>query len=176
MPDSLSETEVNGLVWMREEEKLARDVYIHFYETWGLRIFNNISLSESTHMYAIKILLDRYEIEDPVAEDVVGIFESSALSDLYSILINRGDSSLVQALLVGATIEDLDIFDLGENTDAADNEDILFAYDNLTKGSRNHIRSFTAKLDQYGEDYQAQYISEALLDSILSSPKEIGHW
>lgn len=30
-----------GLLYMREEEKLARDVYIALYEKWGLRTFLN---------------------------------------------------------------------------------------------------------------------------------------
>jgi len=174
--DSLNEAEITGLLLMREEEKLARDVYSHLFETWGMRIFNNISNSESTHMLTIKVILDRYDIEDPITYDAVGKFKNTDLSSLYSSLTTKGDSSLVQALTVGATIEDLDIFDLLELSEASDNEDILFAYDNLTRGSRNHIRSFVSKLTQNGVDYKAQFISNALLDSILSTPKELGRW
>jgi len=173
--DSLSEEEVAGLELMREEEKLARDVYLHLYETWGMKIFNNISNSESTHTYTIKVILDRYDIEDPVTDDTIGEFENEHLLALYNSLTAIGDSSLVQALTVGATIEDLDIYDLLELTKITDNEDILFAYDNLTKGSRNHIRSYVSKLSGYNIDYEAQFIEEGLLDSILSTPKETGN-
>ena len=174
--DSLSNEEITGLILMREEEKLARDVYLHLYETWGLRIFNNIASSEATHMYAIKVLIDRYDLEDPVAEDVVGEFENENLAVLYSSLTAMGDSSFVNALSVGATIEDLDIYDLMELTVTADNDDILFTYDNLTRGSRNHIRSYTSNLSRYGVVYSPQFISATLLDSILSTPKERGNW
>jgi len=174
--DSLSNEEITGLILMREEEKLARDVYLHLYETWGLRIFNNIASSEATHMYAIKVLIDRYDLEDPVAEDVVGEFENENLAVLYSSLTAMGDSSLVNALSVGATIEDLDIYDLMELTVTADNDDILFTYDNLTRGSRNHIRSYTSNLSRYGVVYSPQFISATLLDSILSTRKERGNW
>lgn len=49
---------------MREEEKLARDVYLTFGEKWGLTLFTNIAKSEQTHTDAVKTLLDRYEIKD----------------------------------------------------------------------------------------------------------------
>ena len=174
--DSLDAEEISGLELMREEEKLARDVYLHLYETWGIRIFLNISNSESTHMHTIKVLLDRYELEDPISEDVEGEFENSELAALFTSLTSFGDSSLVNAFRVGSTIEDLDIKDLMDLTEETDNEDILFAYDNLTRGSRNHIRSFVSKLNTSGESYDAQFISETLLDSILNTPKEAGNW
>ena len=53
---SLSDEEVYWLMYMREEEKLARDVYATLYEKWGTRIFNNIRVSEQRHMDAVKAL------------------------------------------------------------------------------------------------------------------------
>jgi len=174
--DSLSGEEVSGLILMREEEKLARDVYTHLYASWNMRIFRNISASEATHMNALLILLDRYDLEDPVGEDIVGSFENETLQSLYISLCAQGDSSLAGALEVGATIEDLDIMDLMELSEQVDNEDILFTYESLTKGSRNHMRSFVSQLQRYGENYDAQFIEQVLLDSILATPKEVGNW
>ncbi len=62
----LSQEEIDDLVYLREEEKLARDVYLHLYNTWGQWIFENIAASEQQHMDAVKTLLDRYGIHDPV--------------------------------------------------------------------------------------------------------------
>jgi len=174
--DTLSEEESAGLLLMREEEKLARDVYIHLYSSWNMRIFNNISDSEATHMSAILMLLQRYGLEDPVEEDVIGTFKNETLQSLYTALCVQGDSSLMGALEVGATIEDLDIMDLMELSAEVDNEDIRFVYESLTKGSRNHIRSFSSLLQNYGQVYEAQFIEQALLDSILSTSKETGNW
>ena len=70
----LTDSEKYWLTYMREEEKLARDVYIFLYDKWGSQIFNNISVSEQTHMDAIKTLLDRYGIPDPVADKGPGVF------------------------------------------------------------------------------------------------------
>ncbi len=119
--------------------------YILIVDTYGVKIFNNISNSESQHMSAIKMLLDKYGIADPVDTDEIGVFTNDQLSDLYQALLDIGNTSLLDAYMVGATIEDLDIYDLMSLSDSTDNEDILYVYDNLTRGSRNHIRSFLEK-------------------------------
>jgi len=58
------------LTYIREEEKLARDVYLYLYDMWGSSIFDNISVSEQAHMDAIKTLIDRYGLDDPAEEAV----------------------------------------------------------------------------------------------------------
>ena len=48
----LTESEKNELLFMREEEKLARDVNKYLYSKWNQRTFTNISNSEkSTHEF-----------------------------------------------------------------------------------------------------------------------------
>lgn len=169
----LSPAEVEGLVLMREEEKLARDVYASLYDIWNLPIFRNIGESEQQHMDALGILFEKYELTDPVAEDVPGKFVSPELTDLYVSLIESGKNSLVDALMVGATIEDLDIADLQKQLLSADNDDIRIVYQNLMKGSRNHLRSFVRFLSSEDKPYEAQYISDEYLQKILSLNREI---
>ena len=77
--ESLSETELSGLQFMREEEKLARDVYSTLYEKWGLPIFSNIAQSEQTHTEAVRDLLEKYNQPDPVIDDTVGVFVNTDL-------------------------------------------------------------------------------------------------
>ncbi len=167
--EDISDVERNFLIQMREEEKLARDVYEHLYEKWGMRIFNNIYFSEQKHMDAIEVILKKYNIPDPVISDEPGIFNSNDIKELYSELTAKGDISLSNALIVGATIEDLDIFDLQEALLKSDNLDILFVFGNLKKGSENHIRAFTSQLKTFDIVYQAQYLTQEELDKILSS-------
>ena len=50
----LTDDETYWLTYMREEEKVARDVYLYLNEKWNVRIFKNIAASEQTHMDAIK--------------------------------------------------------------------------------------------------------------------------
>jgi hypothetical protein len=108
----LSAEEEIGLTKMREEEKLARDVYQVLYEKWGAQVFGNITQSEQRHMDAIKALLDKYNLPDPVTDPSVGAFTSPEMQELYEKLVAQGEQSLVEALKVGATIEDLDLYDL----------------------------------------------------------------
>lgn len=170
----LSEREVAGLLLMREEEKLARDVYLMLADMWGMNIFSNIARSEQTHMDAVKTLLNTYEIEDPVRNDSIGTFVNPDLTTLYSQLVERGKQSLNDALIVGATIEDLDIDDLERLMADTGEQNILSVYANLQKGSRNHLRAFTRQLDARGGSYKAQYISGDMYESIVSSVQEQG--
>ena len=137
----ISAEENLGLAYMREEEKLARDVYITFYAMYDNKVFNNISKSEQQHMDAVLTLLEKYNIEDPALEDV-GLFTNEILQQLYTDLIAQGSESEIDALLVGATIEDLDIKDLADFTLETDDADIIQVYNSLACGSRNHMRAF----------------------------------
>ena len=170
----LDEEEIAGLVLMREEEKLARDVYNTLGEKWGTRIFTNIAKSEQTHTDAIKVLLDRYNIEDPVKDDSIGVFTSPELDELYKQLVKQGDSSLLDALIVGAIVEDLDIKDLNELSAKTDNADIITTYNNLNKGSRNHLRAYVGQIKDNDGSYSPQYISQAEFNAIISSAQEKG--
>ncbi|MCK4890280.1 MAG: DUF2202 domain-containing protein [Candidatus Aminicenantes bacterium] len=168
--EEISDDEKTSLLHMREEEKLARDVYNYLYERWGMRIFDNISLAEQMHMDAIATILQKYDIPDPVlSDDDRGTFSDEGLKELYTTLITKGNNSITDALLVGATIEDLDIFDLQNALLKVDNMDILFVFGNLKKGSENHIRAFSSQLMGFNIIYTAQYISQDELDIILSS-------
>ncbi|XRO76308.1 DUF2202 domain-containing protein [Methanocaldococcus sp. 10A] len=170
----ISEEEKEGLIEMREEEKLARDVYLTLYNKWGLQIFKNIAESEQTHMDSVKYLLDRYNIPDPVESEEVGKFSNPKFEELYNKLVEQGSKSVVDALKVGATIEDLDIADLENWISKTDNEDIKFVYENLMKGSRNHMRAFVRMLERYGANYSPQYISKEEYEQIISSSMERG--
>ena len=149
--EDLSSEEIEGLYYLREEEKLARDVYRNFYEIYGLRIFDNISQSEQRHTDAVKRLLVKYDLEDPAAEDIQGSFKNEELQKLYDSLIETGSVSLTEALKVGVSIEELDILDLQFQLDnVVDNEDITFVYNNLKLGSENHLQAFNRNLSRRG--------------------------
>ncbi len=171
----LTAAEAAALRYMREEEKLAHDVYLALYEKWGTPIFKNISNSEQTHTDAIKTLLARYGVADPAAGKAAGVFTDLKLQDLYNQLVEQGRQSLADALRVGAAIEEIDILDLQERIAQTGQADIRLVYDNLTKGSRNHLRSFVATLKtQTGATYQPQYLSQEAYQAIVGSTIERG--
>ncbi len=160
--------EDEGLLYMREEEKLARDVYLALYEEWGARTFLNIAQAEQQHMDAVGALLEARGIEDPVSGSAFGEFKNADLQALYTSLVGQGMQSLPDAYRVGSTIEDLDIYDLKEFLSLTTDEAEIFVYTNLLRGSENHLRSFVKQLNRYNETYTALYISEEELVSILS--------
>ncbi len=169
----LTDGEEQSLLFMREEEKLARDVYLYLYDKYGLTIFNNISNAEQKHMDLVLTLLQKYGLED-VASPERGVFYNQDLQALYDALTAQGDVSVVEALKVGATIEDVDLFDLAGQD--VSQQDILDAYDRLACGSRNHMRAFVGTLGDYGETYTPQYISQEDFDAILAGAHEhCGH-
>jgi hypothetical protein len=144
---TLDAKETAGLVRMREEEKLARDVYLALYATWGKRVFSNIIESEQRHMDAVKSLLDRYQLKDPVADLGVGVFATPAFQDLHDSLVADGIGSLAAALEVGVKIEEMDIEDL-ELLLATDNPDIKRVYSNLLRASQLHLKTFQTQLQR----------------------------
>jgi len=172
--EPLNSAELSSLSFMREEEKLARDVYITLYNKWGVNIFTNISNSEQTHMDAILMLLNKYSLTDPVGSNAVGVFSNATLQNLYTQLVAQGNASVLDAYKVGATIEDLDIFDLKNALLNNDNQDIKLVYDMLAKGSRNHLRSFYKNILNIGGIYTPQYITQAEFDVIINGTMETG--
>lgn len=171
----LTEAERSGLLQMREEEKLARDVYQALYEKWGQQIFTNIASSEQQHTDAVKAVLDRHGIADPVTDDTPGVFSNPAFTGLYNTLVAQGSTSITAAYTVGATIEDLDINDLQDLLATTQAPDVAYVYTNLMRGSRNHLRSFTRQLSQDGGEYTAQYLSQSEVDEIISTSQETGN-
>lgn len=138
----LSEEERDGLIHMRIEEKLARDVYIVMGDLWNHKVFLNIQLSEQKHMDAVLRLLNKYNVPDPLTTDSVGVFPDPQFQLLYDQYILQGNQSLQEALLAGKSIEELDIADLEYQLSFVDNPDIINVYQNLKAASENHLAAF----------------------------------
>ncbi len=172
--ESVSSSEAAQLAFLREEEKLARDVYRALFAAWGDRAFANIAGAEQRHMDEVKLLLDRYGLADPAAATAPGEFKDSRLAALYTDLVAKGKASLVEALKVGATIEDLDLADVDKALAASDNRDIDAVMQNLAKGSRNHLRAFSRRLAALGASYTAQYLPADDVARIVAAPQERG--
>ncbi|PHR72889.1 MAG: hypothetical protein COA67_04085 [Lutibacter sp.] len=168
---TLSQDEVNDLKFLREEEKLARDVYIYAYDKYSDVVFNNISQSEQQHMDKILVLLNTYNVEDPALPNT-GEFSNQILQGIYNDLTAQVDISLIEALKVGATIEDLDIKDIENFENRTDKSNILNTYEKLKCGSRNHMRNYYNQLSNNGVTYVVQFISASELTTIINSSNE----
>ncbi len=164
--DKLTNAEKEGILLMREEEKLAHDVYIFFANKYNIPIFRNIAKSEVVHQNLVIDLMKRYEIEDPSFEEE-GKFYNKELQKIYDKLTAEGNTFL-EALKIGAYIEELDIHDLKKLMKETDNEDIIATYNPLMWGSENHLRAFVRNLSGRGIEYQPQFLSIEEFNSILS--------
>ncbi len=168
-PTATEEITTDGSLYMFEEEKLARDVYIALYEQWGSRVFYNIANAEQQHMDQVFALLLGPDSQDAFANVEVGVFTNPELAKLYTDLVAQGSKSITDAYIVGATIEDLDISDLQKYLAAnTDDEITTYVYSNLLRGSENHMRAFVNQLSRYNATYEAQYISSSDLKAILT--------
>lgn len=143
----LSDTEAANIQYMREEEKLARDVYLTLSEDWPIPIFVNIGESEQRHMDALKTLIERYGLTDPILNDTVGVFPTEYFTNLYDQFVDDGSGSLEEALAVGVSIESLDIEDLQNALDDTSMQAVKRVFENLLEGSNNHLAAFQNALD-----------------------------
>ena len=172
--EDLSVAEQESLAFMREEEKLAHDVYIQLDSLWrgSTKVFGNIANSEASHTESVRQLLVRYSLPDPTATLAAGVFQNTTLQNLYTQLVAAGSVSLLDGLKVGAAIEEIDMIDLNKALLETDNQDITLIYQNLLKGSRNHLRSFVSNLANQGLTYVPQYMAEADYLAIVTTPME----
>ena len=157
------------LLFIREEEKLARDVYLAMADRWGLDVFENIAASEQRHMDAVLGLLDARDLEDPVGSNPAGVFRDEALQSLYDELVYRGLASAGEALLVGADIEDLDIRDLRSAIAATEDSEVRRVLGNLEQGSLNHLRAFSRQLEKNGVAFTPEYMDPEELEIVVAA-------
>lgn len=165
-PDSVQTDDTSGLYLMREEEKLARDVYSYFYEKFNYRIFSNISKSENRHSDAVLRLINYFGLTDPAVAEVA-VFTNPDIQALYNKLTTDA-TTVEQALATGAFIEEYDIADLKKLLIETENADIKLVYSNLLRGSESHIKAFTRILKLRGVVYVPQILSVEEYNSILA--------
>lgn len=170
---TLSSADETGLLHMREEEKLAHDLYAAYAENYDLRIFSNITLSEANHMEAVLVLLENFGLTDPASPDA-GVFDDASLQSLYNDLLASGQISLVDALKNGAYVEEIDILDLEKYLELSTDESITLVYSNLLRASRNHLRAFARVLSNNGVTYEPQVMSVEYYQEIINSDMEQG--
>jgi hypothetical protein len=173
---SLIQKEKDAILYMREEEKLARDVYDSMYAKWGGNPFSNIRQSEQVHMNRMKALITTYQLQDPVSQtgDVQGKFVSIIMQKYYNELTASGSQSLAAALKVGAKIEELDIADLEERIKQTQREDISSSFEFLKMASHNHLRAFVRRLKMEGLSYEPVILSKISFNKIIAVENKKG--
>lgn len=171
---ALSQQEIKMLLTMREEEKLAHDVYVALGQKWNEQVFQKIAQAESQHANRVAQLLAQYQIPDPVANLKPGVFVSPNFQNLYQTLVAAGTNSRVEAIQVGLKIEELDIADLKTAIRTSNQTNVQRVLENLHRGSRNHLRAFASRLQQLGGTYVPTSLSQQEFNDIANSAQERG--
>lgn len=170
--EALEDAEKARILFIREEEKLAYDVYQTMFDIYGVNVFQNIPNSELSHMEAMLTIIKKYNLTDSMETNARGVYVNPTLEALYTQLVSQGRVSLLAAYQVGATIEDLDISDLNSSLAVTNNQDVRLVYDFLNKGSRNHMRSFYKNIKNWNGTYTPVYITQAEFVAIVNSTME----
>ncbi|MGC8722038.1 MAG: DUF2202 domain-containing protein [Caldisericaceae bacterium] len=165
----LTGSQEKGILYMVEEEKLARDVYAYLYNLWGITTFSNIKDAEQTHMDQVLSLVDQYKLQAPATLDSVGVFSDPHLQELYNTLINQGSQSVTDALKVGALIEETDIIDLQNYSNETESSSVKTVYLNLMNGSENHLRAFVSQLNSRNVSYKPAVLSQEAYNAIINN-------
>jgi hypothetical protein len=151
--DAPTDEVADMLAFMREEEKLAHDVYLLFSamyagEEGGAKIFARITESEQRHTDAVLELLVAYGLPDPAAGLAAGEFKDAELQALYTTLVEVGSAGYTEALGVGVVIEQKDMTDIVAAIElSVAYPDIVQVYSNLLAGSARHLAAFLQALD-----------------------------
>lgn len=170
----LTDQQTEQLLRMREEEKLAHDVYVTLGKSTQLPLFENIASAESRHMAALEQIIRRYAPDVQYPTLPFGKFSVLEYQRLYESFVKSGETSLLDAVMVGAKIEEMDIKDLQRLLTQKPSQDIARVFENLMRGSRNHLRAFSGQIAQLGGTYTSEYLSQREFDQIANSESERG--
>jgi hypothetical protein len=172
--NALTKKDRKGILFMHEEEKLARDVYRHLGRKWDLRPFQNIQRSEQAHIDAMAQLIERYELKARSSSDDEGTFANRALQKLYSKLIVDGEASAIAALNVGAYVEEVDIEDLDDIIASTRNPDLKSVAESLRRASENHLRAFVRNLAMRDVAYTPEILTAEVYGAIIGGEHSSG--
>jgi len=164
---TLSPSEKEGVLFIWEEEKAARDLYTSLYEKNNLSIFLDLARSEQSHMDQVKAVMDHYGLLTP-GKDEKGVFWNQTLQKIHDQLLAEGLQSKEDALKSAATFEEISITDLEKELSATETEDVSIVYQGLLAGSKKHLRSYVVDLKDLGIKYTPQYIEQAKFEEIVS--------
>lgn len=164
---ALTAREKDGLLFIWEEEKAARDLYNGLYEKNNMTIFLDLVRSESSHMDRARAVMEKHGLAVP--PDDPGIFQNQTLQEMHDQLLAEGLQSDQDALTVAAVFEEISIVDLEKELSASQADDVRTVYEGLLAGSRKHLRSYVSDLKDQGIEYQPRYLEAEEFQEIVKS-------
>jgi len=149
---TMTEEQKDTLLFIYQEEKVARDTYITLGNQYpNQKVFGNIQGSEQKHMDSAQTLCEKYGVDiSNVDETNIGVFVVPVLQELYDTLIAQGYQSELSGLMVGEYVELTDIDDL-EHAEIGMPSDVVKVFENLKAGSYSHLDAFRAAINAYNK-------------------------
>ncbi|UPT78558.1 DUF2202 domain-containing protein [Sulfurovum sp. XGS-02] len=141
----LTEEQKDMLFFIYQEEKVARDVYITLGKMYkNENTFRSMQITEQRHLECAKELCDIYGVDtSSMDESVIGAFESPLLKMLYDAYIEKGKSSLRDALEMAEFIGASDT-EMIEHASIGMPNDVVSVYEKLKKGNMNRPDTYEA--------------------------------
>jgi len=141
---ALDEQAQEHVAFIREEERLARDLYTALDAHHdGLAPFSMIKNAEQRHFDAAGRLIDIYHLDDPSEGAEAGEYAFDELQERYDGWLERGLKSEQEAFTVGVELETADIADLEKMIADIDNAQVDRVLGHLLQGSEHHLDAFT---------------------------------
>ncbi len=167
----LEKRDSDAIISVIQEEKVAHDFYEAMYQAHGLVCFRSISKSEGIHMEMVKLLLDVYDIPDPLVDHYYkpGSFKDKKFERLFDDMLRKGSSSIIDALIESARFEELDIYDLETFADITSQTNVRDTFLELSGVSRNHLWAIVKSLEERGVDYEPAVLPARDLNKIITS-------
>ena len=173
---TLTQEAKDTLSYMGNEERLAYDVYNYLYDyhlnnnTEAINQLTNIATNaEYVHIQTVQLLVQKYitsesdftnvdlnenNYKESAIEDMnAGVYDISAIQNLYDLLISKGVQSKQDALEVGCMVEVTDINDLDKDiliAQESNADDVVAAFEFLRDGSYSHYWAFDSGLKNMG--------------------------
>ncbi len=144
--ESLTSAE-ETFVFLTGEEKLAHDVYTTLGEQYDANQFANIARSETSHLEAMRTVLDAMDVADPTLGDALGSFDDPQLQQMYDDYVAQGSESLAAAAAVGIAIEEADIVELTAALELAPDEHATSVLEQQIEASKRHLAAFQRLAD-----------------------------
>ena len=166
------------VVWMHDSERLALNLNQAFYDDWGEPLFASIAAAKPRYMDKLLDLIDWYDIRwfGDISNEP-GFYTDERNADAFDELVERGKSSLQNALLAAAYVEESNISEYRASISGlemwyyipGDGMQLLVdAYHDLLNAAYVNLTKLVSRVD----GYSAQILTQADVDAIIEAETE----
>ena len=145
--ETLSSQEIDGMLYLVENEKLLCDYFTVMYEKHKLPLFNQLAMNEQRHLNIISVKIDRYDLENPADQKPAGQFVNPQLQASYDQLIEIGNTGVYSALIAAVQKVERDVVDIPAIISTFEgNDDVVHVISGILLESQDNLDALKAEL------------------------------